>query len=67
MGVNLETEHQDVLELCLHNDDHDLHSSAGNMDYSGDQSNDVMWGMRHKQGRGGFTRETGRKESTCKT
>jgi hypothetical protein len=42
MGVNLETENQDVLELCLHNDDHDLHSSAGNMDYSGDQSKDVV-------------------------
>jgi hypothetical protein len=37
--------------LCLHNDDHDLHSSAGNMDYSGDQSKDVVWGMRHRRGR----------------
>jgi hypothetical protein len=42
MGVNLETEHQDVLELCLHNDDLDLHSSPGNMDYSSDQSKDVV-------------------------
>jgi len=41
-GVNLETEHQDVLELYLHNDYHDLHSSPGNMDYSGDQSKDVV-------------------------
>jgi len=27
MGANSETEHQDVLELFLRNDDHDLHSS----------------------------------------
>ena len=36
MGANSETEHQDVLELFLRNDDHDLHSSPGNMDYSGE-------------------------------
>lgn len=38
----LETEHQYVLGLCLHNKDlHDLHSSPHNMDYSSDQSKEM--------------------------
>jgi hypothetical protein len=42
----------------LHDDDHDLHSSPGNMDYSGDQNKDVVWGMRCRRTEEGSREKT---------